>query len=346
MQFRIEKIPGKVFIPFNSLDGYLENEFLERFSINFSNAYTPNTFSKEDFTTALLSKKICKIVTNSSSLFYTPDTFSKEPYFARCVLREPFLLHFDSIGDAANALKSLQRNWAPYSFNFFRRTSLIQEKLPYINLKARQFPCNVPKSKIGCYTLLDEHTLLASAETNSFLPGGAIEFVENHTEPPSRAYLKLQEALMMMKIFFEKDFPASDEKCFDAGACPGGWTWVLLNQGCKVFAVDRSELTPTLMQNKNVTFLKHDAFTLKPEEVGYCDWIFSDVICYPERLYEWVQVWLESALCKNMVCTIKMQGVIDWSLVEKFDAIPHSKVVHLNYNKHELTWLHCENCEL
>ena len=37
---------------------------------------------------------------------------------------------------------------------------------------------------------------------------------------------------------------------------------------------------------------------------------------------------------------IKMQGAIDWSLVQKFAAIPNSKVVHLCYNKHELTWLH------
>jgi 23S rRNA (cytidine2498-2'-O)-methyltransferase len=43
-----------------------------------------------------------------------------------------------------------------------------------------------------------------------------------------------------------------------------------------------------------------------------------------------------------MICTIKMQGEIDWELVSKFANIPNSKVVHLCYNKHELTWMHCK----
>ena len=40
-----------------------------------------------------------------------------------------------------------------------------------------------------------------------------------------------------------------------------------------------------------------------------------------------------------MICTVKMQGSIDWRLIEKFAALPDSRLVHLNYNKHELTWL-------
>ena len=96
------------------------------------------------------------------------------------------------------------------------------------------------------------------------------------------------------------------------------------------------------MNDSKVEFMKHDAFTLKPEDLGKFDWIFSDVICYPSRLYEWVNLWLESSLVKNMICTIKMQGEIDWLLVQKFAEIPNSIVVHLNYNKHELTWMHCD----
>ena len=42
-----------------------------------------------------------------------------------------------------------------------------------------------------------------------------------------------------------------------------------------------------------------------------------------------------------MICTIKMQGGIDWEAAQKFQDIPNSRVVHLNYNKHELTWIHC-----
>ena len=67
------------------------------------------------------------------------------------------------------------------------------------------------------------------------------------------------------------------------------------------------------------------------------------MICYPERLLEWIKMWLESGKTKKMICTIKMQGKADWNLISKFEEIPDSKVLHLNYNKHELTFIHCQN---
>ena len=45
--------------------------------------------------------------------------------------------------------------------------------------------------------------------------------------------------------------------------------------GSKVFAVDRAELVENLMNDSKVEFMKHDAFTLKPEDLGKFDWIFS-----------------------------------------------------------------------
>ena len=138
------------------------------------------------------------------------------------------------------------------------------------------------------------------------------------------------------------DVPGKGSRCFEAGACPGGWTWVLVEQGAEVFAVDRAELAPSLMKNELVTFLAHDAFTLKPEDLGEFDWVISDVICYPERLLEWIKMWLASGKTKKMICTIKMQGEINWPLIAEFAAIPNSRIVHLNYNKHELTFMHVE----
>ena len=202
----------------------------------------------------------------------------------------------------------------------------------------------IPASPIGLYTLIDEHNLIASAHTTSFLPAGTLHFIEDHENPPSRAYLKIQESLTMAHLLNGTPFPNENSLCFEAGACPGGWTWVLAGLGSKVFAVDRAELAPSLMQNPRITFLAHDAFTLKPQEVleifGEPNWIFSDVICYPERLYEWILKWLDYNQKLNMICTIKMQGEIDWNLIQKFSDIPDSIILHLNYNKHELTWIH------
>ena len=327
MPVHIEKLDGIAFLAFPDTLDFLKTELSERFSLSSLSGTNSKTFGEILYIENTSEKR--------TDLF-----LSEQPYWARTTLLEPFLLHFESIGDAAKALKEIQRNWAPYQYQSFRRAALIQEKLPYINLKAKNFPVEIPKSPIGVYTLIDDKTILASAKTSSFLPAGKIEFVEDHENPPSRAYLKIQESLTLARHFFGVPLPGPDSRCFEAGACPGGWTWVLVNLGARVYAVDRAELAPSLMQNPLVEFCAHDAFTLKPEEIGKCDWVFSDVICYPERLLEWVKKWLDSGLTKKMICTIKMQGAIDYEIVKKFAEIPDSRVVHLNYNKHELTWIH------
>jgi 23S rRNA (cytidine2498-2'-O)-methyltransferase len=115
--------------------------------------------------------------------------------------------------------------------------------------------------------------------------------------------------------------------------------------------VDRAPLDDAVAAMPSVTFIKHNAFTLKPEDIGPLDWLFCDVACYPPRLYDWIEKWLTSGLCKNFVCTIKMQGKVDagedsgeiaepdFDTPRRFAAIPGSQVVHLYHNKHELTWM-------
>lgn len=325
MSVMISQLNGIAFLPFIDQSNLLFSELEKRFNfIKKPNAYYGDLIYFEG----------------------EKEFFSKEkPYFARVVLEEPFILNFDSISEAANELKKIQRNWAPYFYTNFRRGSLIQEKLPYINLKERVFPFSIPQSPMGLYTLIDNNTIIASAKTNSFLPAGLLRFKEDHENPPSRAYLKIQESLTMANLFYGTPFPTKNQKCFEAGACPGGWTWVLVGLGSNVHAVDRAELAPSLMENPLVKFQAHDAFTLKPQEIGKVDWVLSDVICYPSRLLEWIKTWLESELTDNMICTIKMQGEIDWPLIKQFSDISNSKIIHLNYNKHELTWLWSKNGE-
>lgn len=332
MSVHIETIKGVAFLAYPETLAFLKSELKNRFKLD-------DSVHLKCYGDILYLENIEGIFSSLNPEEIAPQEL---PYWARTTFLKPFILHFDSIGEAASALKEIQRNWATYQYQNFRRAALIQDKLPYINLKVRKFPVEIPKSPIGVYTLIDDKTILASALTSSYIPAGRIEFVEDHENPPSRAYLKIQESLTMARLLFDAELPGPESRCFEAGACPGGWTWVLVNLGSQVYAVDRAELAPSLMGNPLVTFQAHDAFTLKPEDIGKCDWVFSDVICYPERLLEWVKVWLDSGLTKNMICTIKMQGEIDYEIVSKFAAIPDSRVVHLNYNKHELTWIHCE----
>ncbi|MDR0688652.1 MAG: hypothetical protein LBG08_00085 [Spirochaetaceae bacterium] len=265
--------------------------------------------------------------------FYSPD-YTGPVFWNRNIWLEPFRLEFDSIGEAARVLRGLQRNWAPVLFTRFRRGALIQKNLPPLSVKPRPFPWLLPDSPMGGWTLLDDHTLLASAHSESPFPGGIINFEEDKQGPPSRAYLKLEEALVRCR-----KWPAPGERCLDAGASPGGWTWVLARLGAEVLAVDRAPPEDRILALPGVGFIKHDAFTLKPEELGPRDWVFSDVVCYPPRLLGWIQKWLDSGLCANFVCTIKLQGEPNFDTLRGFAALPGGKVVHLYHNKHELTWI-------
>ncbi|MDR2631653.1 MAG: hypothetical protein LBC60_12090 [Spirochaetaceae bacterium] len=265
--------------------------------------------------------------------FYSPD-HTGPVLWNRNIWLEPFRLEFDSIGEAARALRDLQRNWAPVLFTQFRRGALIQEKLPPLNTKSRSFPWMLPDSPMGGWSLLDGHTLLASARSENPFPGGIVRFEEDKAGPPSRAYLKLEEALVR-----SRKWPVPGERCLDAGASPGGWTWVLAKLGVEVIAVDRTPLADRILALPGVRFIKHDAFTVKPEDLGPLDWVFSDVVCYPPRLLEWIQKWLDSGLCANFVCTIKLQGEPDFETLRSFTALDGGRVVHLYHNKHELTWL-------
>ena len=270
----------------------------------------------------------------------TPASLPALPYWSRTTLRTPFLLTFDSAGDAARALMGIQRNWASSPFQLWRRTELIEKKLPFIPTKPRSFPTEFPTTPMGIFTLVDSNHILASALTSSDLACGILAYEEDHVRPPSRAYLKLQESLAWAHHLLNIPYPGAGERCFDAGACPGGWTWVLRQCGADVFAVDRSELRRDLMEDPHITFRAHDAFTLEPSSLGRFDWIVSDVICYPERLLPWIKGWIDSGLVRNMICTIKLQGEINWREIEAFASIPRSRVLHLNYNKHELTFIH------
>ena len=133
-------------------------------------------------------------------------------------------------------------------------------------------------------------------------------------------------------------YPQKGEKAIDVGACPGGWTWVLHDLGCKVTAVDKAPLDPKIAKLPNVSFLQESAFGLDPKEHGPVDWFCSDIICYPDRLYDLVTNWIDAGMVKNMICTLKFQGETDFEAVRKFEAISNSHLQHLYVNKHELTW--------
>jgi len=250
------------------------------------------------------------------------------------VWMDPVAISIQSIKQGAKALRSIQRNWAAYTVQHHRRAQLIQDNLPHVSAKPLVFPSPAPTAPLGSWTLLDESTILAAARCTSPFRNGVVEFVENRSAPPARAYLKLWEAFVRAGRW-----PGAGDVCLDLGACPGGWTWVLQGLGASVIAVDKAPLDPTIARLPRVTIRQESAFGLKPQEVGRVDWLCSDVICYPARLLRLVNEWRNAGMARNYVCTLKFQGETDHETARAFAAIPGSQLMHLSHNKHELTWV-------
>ncbi len=236
-----------------------------------------------------------------------------------------------SVKRAADALRAIQRNWAAHEAVHHRRMALIAARLPPVAARKLHFPSLPPASHLGAWTLLAPDRMLASATKTSPFVGGEAAFEEDRAGPPSRAYLKLWEACTRLGAW-----PKPGQTCLDLGAAPGGWTWALARLGATVTAVDKSNIDPVVAALPGVSVLRESAFALDPRPV---DWLFSDVVAYPDRLLGLVRRWIESGQARRVVCTVKFQGATDHDTAAAFAAIPGGQLMHLFHNRHELTFV-------
>ena len=246
-------------------------------------------------------------------------------------------IRISSIQDGIKELKKRHPFWSFYPIGLHRRGELISQGLRKQSNEPIFYQSPLPKYKCGGFTLLDQNTIIASKNTTSFYPHGKINLIEDKT-PPSRAYLKLLEVLHLLQ-----KFPKPQDKCLELGASPGSWTYILGQLSNNVIACDRAPLDPKVSKLTTIHHVQGDAFKLTPDKVGPIDWLFSDLICYPDKLLEFLDLWIASNLCKNFICTIKLQGDVDFSVLERFKTIPQSKIMHLFNNKHELTFVLLES---
>ncbi|MEZ5775645.1 MAG: SAM-dependent methyltransferase [Hyphomicrobiaceae bacterium] len=239
-----------------------------------------------------------------------------------------------SIGDAARQLRAVQRNWALYGVEHHRRAALIVEKLPKVSARPLVFGDPAPTAPLGSFTLIAPDRMLFAARCSSPFPNGEARFVEDREGPPSRAYLKLWEALTLIG-----ERPQPGETCLDLGAAPGGWTWVLASLGARVIAVDKAPLDAAVAAMPGVATRSASAFSLDPSREGPVDWLFSDVICYPGRMLALIERWIAAGAARRIVTTVKFQGPTDLGAIAAFHAIPGGRLMHLHHNKHELTFV-------
>ena len=256
--------------------------------------------------------------------------------WAQDVWTAPVEIAAPSIGAAASALRAIQRNWSGYAVDHHRRSALIAAALPPIKQRLMAFPEPAPTAPLGAWTLLDAGRMLVSATKTSPWANGACGFAQDHIGPPSRAYLKLWEALTRIGAW-----PGPGQACIDLGAAPGGWTWAIARLGARVIAVDKAPLAPSVAAMPGVQERRESAFAMAPEPA---DWLFSDVVAYPARLLDLVERWIASGAVPRIVCTIKFQGETDHDAADAFARIAGGRLTHLFHNRHELTFIWQSAC--
>jgi 23S rRNA (cytidine2498-2'-O)-methyltransferase len=145
----------------------------------------------------------------------------------------------------------------------------------------------------------------------SAYPGGLVPLEEDKA-PPSRAYRKLLEAQALLGVRM-----GPGHRCIDLGAAPGSWSYVALQQGACVLALDRSPLRDDLMAQPRLTFCTGNAFTFVPPASNQLTWLLCDVIAFPERSLQLLRTWLEKKYCDLFVVTLKFRGPVEHALLQE-----------------------------
>jgi 23S rRNA (cytidine2498-2'-O)-methyltransferase len=132
-------------------------------------------------------------------------------------------------------------------------------------------------------------------------------------QAPSRAFAKVIEAELRLGERLQ-----AGQSCVDLGASPGSWSYVALQRGARVTAVDRSPLREDLMRHPRLQFHQGDAFKFRPAK--QVDWLLCDIIASPQRSIDLLFDWLETGLMRRFLVTIKFKGGDEYGLLELLKA--------------------------
>ncbi len=140
--------------------------------------------------------------------------------------------------------------------------------------------------------------LVPAREASSLAPGGR-QRMRRGAEAPSRAAMKLDEALEGLTLA-----PGKGDTCVDLGAAPGGWTQRLAARGARVVAIDPANLALEIGRHRLVRHVKASAFTFEPEEP--VDWLCCDMAWRPLEVAQLLAKWGRRGWALHLVANIKL----------------------------------------
>ena len=183
------------------------------------------------------------------------------------------------------------------------------------------------------------------SNNNSSLPLGILR-LKFPQAAPSRSTLKLDEAF---QTFIPKEEHSTRLRgglhAVDLGACPGGWTYQLVNRGMFVQAVDNGSMDEGLMETGQVTYCPEDGFKFSPKKNNVY-WLVCDMIEQPQRVAKLMATWVGSGQCKEAMFNLKLPmkkryesvlgalEIIDKTLGQQAYSL---QAKHLYHNREEVT---------
>lgn len=125
-------------------------------------------------------------------------------------------------------------------------------------------------------------------------------------DAPSRSTLKLEEAFHEFIPADEwEERLASGMYAVDLGACPGGWTYQLVQRGMMVYAIDNGAIATSLMDTGQVTHLLEDGFRYTPKNKNIT-WLVCDMVEKPSRVAKLAADWISKGWCREAIFNLKL----------------------------------------
>lgn len=177
-----------------------------------------------------------------------------------------------------------------------------------------------------CFTATDAAIVGAAPIDNSAAWPMGIPRLKAPRGAPSRATLKLEEALLTFLPWKGAESPAlrSGMRAVDLGAAPGGWTWQLVRRHIHVTAVDNGNMAPALLESGLVDHRREDGFRFRPRHA--VDWLVCDMVEQPRRIAALLSHWLAEGWCTRAIGNLKLPMKRRYAEVQSCLALIHDSL--------------------
>lgn len=157
---------------------------------------------------------------------------------------------------------------------------------------------------------------------------------------PSRSAAKLAEAFKVM--IPESEFERRVQpgmKAVDLGACPGGWTSVLVHYDMMVAAVDNGPMDEGLMNTGQVRHYQEDGFQFLPKRKNVA-WLVCDMVEKPKRVAQLMADWFIGEWCHDAIFNLKLPMKSRYTAVQQDLAAIRERLSEAEVYGYELSAKH------